>query len=72
MSAEHITSGTVPQRGDTIRFLLIKEVNATAGSGGAPDFINYAGPPVTNPPNLAYIVVDVNYRQWQYGSSGWQ
>ena len=46
--------------------------NGGGGGGGAPDFINYAGPPVDNPPTLAYIVVDVNYRQWQYGSSGWQ
>jgi hypothetical protein len=42
----------------------------TAGAG-APSFINYAGPPLVNPPLLQNIVVDINYRQWQYGPQGW-
>ena len=41
------------------------------GGGGAPDSINYAGPPVLNPPSLQSIVVDVNGRQWQYWGGGW-
>jgi hypothetical protein len=49
---------------------------AGGGSGGggsaAPDSISYAGPPIVNPPALAYVVVDSNYVQWQYGPNGWQ
>jgi hypothetical protein len=39
--------------------------------GGAPDSINYAGPPLVNPPALANIVVDSNGQQWQFYNGGW-
>jgi len=46
----------------------------TNTGGGAPDSINYSGPPLLNPPDLASIVVDKDARQWQYPppSGPWQ
>ena len=37
----------------------------------APDYINYAGPPTSNPPALAHIVVDSNGQQWQFYQNAW-
>ena len=39
--------------------------------GGAPDYINYAGPPIVNPPALANIVVDINGQQFQFFNGQW-
>jgi hypothetical protein len=39
--------------------------------GGAPDSINYVGPPLVNPPALANIVVDSNGQQWQFWGGTW-
>ena len=38
------------------------------------DYINYAGPPTLKPPQIQYIVADVNMRQWQYNptTGAWQ
>lgn len=40
------------------------------GGSGAPDYINYSGPPLFNPPNFQNIVVDINGRQWQFFNGG--
>jgi len=37
-----------------------------------PSYVNYVGPPLINPPNLQYIVMDSIGRQWQYGKRGWR
>jgi len=74
MPTELFGSGTIPQTGDTERMLMVKEVISTnnGGGGGAPTSINYPGPPVTNPPLLANIVVDSNRRTWTYvAGQGW-
>ena len=39
--------------------------------GGTSDSINYAGPPLINPPAIQNIVVDSTGRQWQYYSGAW-
>jgi hypothetical protein len=38
------------------------------------DYINYAGPPTLKPPQIQYIVVDSNMRQWQFNATtgAWQ
>jgi hypothetical protein len=41
------------------------------GGIGAPDYIDYAGPPLVNPPALQNIVVDVNGKQWQFFQNTW-
>lgn len=41
-------------------------------TGGGLDLIDYPGPPVTDPPSMANIVVDSDYHQWQYGPEGWK
>ena len=33
--------------------------------------IDYAGPPVLNPPQIPAIVVDINGRQWQFFQGAW-
>lgn len=77
--SEAYTSGTAPLAVNPTRVIEVKILTALrngggggGGGGGAPDSINYPGPPALNPPDVAYIVVDSNYRQWQYGPSGWQ
>lgn len=56
---------------------LVPNPNAADGQpvilGGVsvPDYINYAGPPVVNPPALQNIIVDINGRQWQYYNNAW-
>jgi hypothetical protein len=55
-----------------LALLQLIALNVGTGSGsGAPDYINYAGPPILNPPQLQNIVVDVNGRQWQYFGGAW-
>lgn len=75
--AETYASGVIPTRSDTRRILLVKQltaINAGGGGGGgsgAPDSINYAGPPIVNPPALQNIVVDSNGQQWMYWGGAW-
>lgn len=45
--------------------------NNTGAGGGAADYINYAGPPTSNPPAIQNIVVDVNGVQWQFFNNQW-
>lgn len=48
--------------------------NAADGApviAGAPDYIDYPGPPIDVPPKLAHIVVDSEGQQWQYFKGGW-
>jgi len=47
--------------------IIANGINSNAASG----YINYAGPPTSTPPAIAYIVVDVNGRQWQYWGGAW-
>jgi hypothetical protein len=58
-----------------LELALLNQIAANGSTGGggtlAPDYINYAGPPITNPPALQNIVVDVNGQQWQYFNGGW-
>lgn len=42
-----------------------------SGGSAVPDFINYAGPPVVNPPALQHIVVDSAGQQWMYWGGNW-
>jgi hypothetical protein len=69
-------TGLSLQQMDAISVMLLCEIstNGGGGGGGAPDHINYAGPPITNPPNLAYIVVDINDQQWMFSqtNNAWQ
>ena len=45
---------------------------ATGPTGPAlPDYVNYAGPPLVNPPLVQNIVCDSNGRQWQFYNSQW-
>jgi|SRR6185436_9634396 len=39
--------------------------------GGSTNSIDYAGPPVLNPPDISAIVVDSNGRQWMYWGGTW-
>ena len=38
---------------------------------GPASYINYAGPPLSNPPALASIVVDSNGQQWEFYNNQW-
>lgn len=72
--SQNFSEGNVPLASDPVRRLLVKQlnaVNAGGGGSGSPDAINYAGPPVTNPPALQNIVVDSNGRQWMYYGGAW-
>lgn len=72
--AENYSTGTTPQITNPTRVIEVKilqALNNGGGGSGAADFINYGGPPVTNPPALQNIVVDTNGRQWQYFQGGW-
>lgn len=72
--SEFHSSGTIPLPTDTIRTLEVKilnALNAGGGGSGAPDSINYAGPPIVNPPALQNIVVDSNGEQWMYFQGSW-
>lgn len=59
--------------GGLIELGLLKIIGDNIGSGGgsAPDSIDYAGPPLLNPPALQNIVVDVNGQQWQFFNNQW-
>jgi len=81
MSAEVFGSGNVPQKSDTMRMLLVKDVNAIlnpggGGGGGASGGVyagNYSGgqPPFT-PPLGAGIATDTSTgRQWNFYSGVW-
>lgn len=51
---------------------LADQIAAGGGtSGGAPDSIDYAGPPVVNPPALQNIVVDSAGQQFQFYAGAW-
>jgi len=66
---ECIPAGAQPE---VIISLLCQIVNnGGAGGSGAPDSINYAGPPILNPPALQNIVVDSNGQQWMYYAAAW-
>jgi len=73
--SEKYSSGTTPEPSDTERQLLVKILtslnNSSGGTGGAPTSISYAGPPTSNPPALANIVVDSAGRIWTYYESAW-
>jgi hypothetical protein len=70
-----IFSGLTPGMWDAIELQLLCEIYnsqlVTVSINVAPDYINYAGPPVLNPPSLQNIVVDSGGRQWQYYNGGW-
>jgi len=40
-------------------------------AGSAPDFINYAGPPLANPPALQNVVIDSNGVLWAFYGNAW-
>lgn len=74
--AEKYASGTTPMPTDPMRVIeqkILTALNNGAGGGGsgAPDSINYAGPPLVNPPALQNIIVDVNGQQWQFFNNQW-
>jgi hypothetical protein len=55
---------------DLLELALLAQIVNTPGLA-APDYINYAGPPLLTPPSLQNIVVDVNGVQWQYYGGAW-
>lgn len=40
-------------------------------AGAGTTFINYAGPPVINPPFIANIIVDSEGQQWMFWGGEW-
>jgi len=65
---------TVPESNVPITY--VPNPNAADGQGvtsggGAPDYIDYPGPPTVVPPALVHIVVDINGQQWMYYNGGW-
>ena len=68
-----IECGIPPGLADAVIISLLCQIvnNGGAGGSGAPDSINYAGPPILNPPALQNIVVDSNGQQWMYYAAAW-
>ena len=69
-------SNLVPVFNQDMEITYVPNPNAAdgasgGGTGGASDYIDYAGPPILTPPDLAHIIVDVNGQQWQYFQGGW-
>jgi hypothetical protein len=67
-------SNLTPIPESNVPITRVPNPNAADGQGvitGAPDYIDYPGPPTVVPPALANIVVDVNGQQWQYYQGGW-
>ena len=54
-----------------INAYLLCQILANGVGGGAPTSIAYAGPPLTNPPALANLVIDTNKNVWGYANGTW-
>lgn len=73
MSAEIFGSGTVPQKSDTLRMLVVKDVNATRSHGG----LSGTGSPegsVTASPGATYVDVASGAlwaKKTGTGATGW-
>jgi len=65
-------TGFSPIQLDAIITVLLCQIASGGGTGGgAPDYINYPGPPVLNPPSLQNIVVDSQKEIWAYVGGSW-
>ncbi len=80
-SAEKFASGNVPTKADTIRMLLVKEVNSTNSGGGGSlgQVLSYTGstsglvPTNPNQPAVAYDSAGVGRTYtWSVSGQAWQ
>ena len=72
MSAEIFGSGTIPQKSDTLRMLLVKEVLATTATGGGAS--SGTGIPVTPPAagnGYYYRTTTFSLYFWNPATSAW-
>lgn len=80
MAAEHLSNGTTPQKGDSIRFLMVRELLATVaggGGGGTGGVYKFNGDPtgVVVPTQTAAIGIQLDSvppnQLWTWDGSNW-
>lgn len=74
-NTEQYGSGTTPQKSDTERMLMVKELiatNAGGGGGGSGGVSSGAGNPVAAPASSPAIYINTTDGSvWYYYSGGW-